>query len=264
MRFLFDMSDMSLRPTEWVLGFWKHEISVRQLVRDAFLLEQVNERRLVPQGWTLAVELKFSLLIPFLVLIYKQGLRWFIAFVLICTVLLSVNYFMVHFALGVAVAAQTAAHPRSFAILNKIGKILLFGIGFALLTVQSWSGLISTQVTFLISGLGASLLLVSCLSWASVQASLTKRALLFLGRISFSFYLLHMIVICCAIPPLVRALPWYHEIGTRAVALVVAGVATVILSVPFYYLVERPSIRIGKKIAHLLGRNASPANREIL
>lgn len=260
MHFAFDMSSTFPPATEWVSQFWHHEISFRQVIRDAFLMEQVNERRLVPQGWTLAIEIKFSLMIPFLVLIAKRGLLWLSSFAAVCLAFLNVHYFLFHFALGVLLAERFSNRPELLNSLSRFSKAILLGFSLALYSANCWfTHAIQperfTGIVFCISGLGAAGIIASCLSSASLQAMLSWKFPLLLGRVSYSFYLLHMIVIFCVTPKILRFLDWPHEFGTRAVALVVTVGVTLIFAVLFYWMVETPSAALGRKIGSMFSRS---------
>lgn len=81
-----------------------------------------------------------------------------------------------------------------------------------------------------------------------VSDLMTARPVMFLGRISFSFYIIHLIPLdlfawLSAEPPM--GLPWYARIA----ALVMLVVLTVLLASLTYRFVEKPFQRLGRRVA---------------
>lgn len=86
---------------------------------------------------------------------------------------------------------------------------------------------------------------------------------MFLGRISYSFYVIN-VPILLFFYQIMTNLGWF---GHGLLAQAILGVATTLCSIPLsvlcYHWVERPGIRLGKRIypalARLLGGRSEPA-----
>jgi peptidoglycan/LPS O-acetylase OafA/YrhL len=83
-------------------------------------------------------------------------------------------------------------------------------------------------------------LLIGCIHSGAAIAALANRVMVFLGRISYSIYLLHEPVI-----------GWLKK-GTALVAspllfLIITIVATILISTITYYLIELPGQRLGRR-----------------
>jgi peptidoglycan/LPS O-acetylase OafA/YrhL len=104
------------------------------------------------------------------------------------------------------------------------------------------------------TSIGCGLVLLAVFSSRSLQAVLNARPLVFLGRISYSVYLVQFIVILCCLPLVVRlgnAAGW--PIPVLFAAAVVAGVAgTVGLSAVTYRIMEVPAINLGHDLTRRL------------
>jgi peptidoglycan/LPS O-acetylase OafA/YrhL len=100
-----------------------------------------------------------------------------------------------------------------------------------------------------LTALGSALFLVIALGSGSVQALLNKGALRFMGKISYGFYLTHLMLLLCFTPYVFHFL---RSLGVHNAYLLFAGgagaifAATVALSYLTYHTVEQPGIRLGK------------------
>lgn len=113
--------------------------------------------------------------------------------------------------------------------------------------------------------------LVFCCATASLAATrrhiLVNRPIIWLGRVSFSAYLLHFTVI----PTLATTFPAVFRTGATGVpailhffALLLATVvATFLVSYATYRLVELPMIAVGKRLCELLSRPARRSATEV-
>lgn len=96
---------------------------------------------------------------------------------------------------------------------------------------------------------GASLLLYLCLTSARVQTELKRPSLTWLGRISFSLYLTHMIVI----ETFVRAT---QTIMRPALSLPIAVLLSLVVAVLFYWAVERPAHNLARSVDRVWRKRA--------
>lgn len=221
-------------------------------------------------GWTLAIEMTWSLLLPLLYWI-ARATHWGVAVGLAAAPLgfsgapLFALYGL-HFAVGMAIALE---RDRVTALLGSLGTAAASLLWLAALALASaplllgWhralAGIlmpdISDPAAVALRVPGTALLLGLALTLPWWQRLLAHPAALFLGRISYSLYLLHMGV-------LVLATRWIAPEGLAAsIALgaLVLG-SSIALSVLFHRAVERPAIALGNRVcaalANALGRTA--------
>lgn len=143
----------------------------------------------------------------------------------------------------------------------------LFMVAYAHSTIASWisrgvaTPLDAITVVWLqvvIEGFGAAVLVFGCSgSSLIVNVALGNRPLRFLGRISFSLYCTHLIILKAVFPV------WVAVFGERLIAHPLLGPlldigfvvpAAVLLSTVTYSYVELPGIAAGRKISALLKR----------
>jgi len=169
---------------------------------------------------------------------------------------LSTGHYYVSFILGVLLAKYSEAIVpwlQARPVYIKIGILLLgiifyesYHIGYDILNY-------GLKYPWLGTAVGCVLIILACLASRRLQAALHLPPIVFLGRISYSVYLLQFIVIMCLLPAWVH---WLNKMGIREVGwlvpltLLMSVAATVLLSVVGYYLVEQPCVKLG----HFLSR----------
>lgn len=224
-------------------------------------------------GWTLEIELAASLFLPFLVLLLRQSRQLFFMLVAVYVVLgppIVMNQ-LFHFMLGMTLTyffpliarydlrtsryypLRYGVYVLAFLLFSSRHLTRIFPLGEL---ANYWLGLLRVDL-FFFTGIGAFVLLAYIINSPRLQRALENRPLLFLGRISYSLYLVHWFLVDLVMKKLAVWLPGspHHRLtlvaafaGTLAVALLTATV--------FNVLVERPAIRLAK---HLSARFAAPA-----
>jgi peptidoglycan/LPS O-acetylase OafA/YrhL len=204
--------------------------------------------------WSLQWEVLFSLLLP-VVLILAARRRPALALVLSIAVSTAGFYFvapflmfMPMFAIGVAVSKLW----ERIAIVTERISAVRFGhlawlailIGALLFTTSYWlmvphlSVLRATLLSRPLILVGVTVLLVVAASWIPARRLLSIPPIAWLGRISFSLYLVHEPVVVS----MAYLLPGTHW------AIAAAIVAALALAVLFFVVVERPSHRLSQRI----------------
>lgn len=226
-------------------------------VRDAALVGGTSG--VVGPLWSLRWEVLFSLLLPLYVVLAKRfkNLVWlkliFIVGVVAFGSIRGNSYFMFlpMFAIGILMAthwpematlAERLSRNRwTWPTLVIVGIVLmcihweLQGLGFSesLASRFEWVAMI-----------GAAIIVGAVAFWGPAQRVFSTRVALWLGKISFSLYLVHEPIIVAARQATVDLSPW--------VAIGISLVAALVVTVLFSRFVEQPFHRMAQKIARSL------------
>jgi peptidoglycan/LPS O-acetylase OafA/YrhL len=203
-------------------------------------------------------------LIPlFLFLAHRRRISWLVLLAVLFLAFVGTGHYYVSFIIGVMVAQyghHLVARLRSAGSLAKVvvfmtGLLLYQGYGLTI----SW--LPETPTTrkwgWVITSLGCAVILLSTFSSSRLQGWLNHKAPAFLGRISYSVYLLQFIIILCLLPPLVR---WVNGLGMVqplplfGLTILVSVVATLGCATITYRFIEVPAINLGHRLTKEIQR----------
>lgn len=243
--------------SNWLYGQWAdtHKMDFLSFLQQAALIIPGVNQVLIPQSWTLFYELRISLLMPFLILIAMRSTLWLTLFVIVNIAISETHFFLLHFFWGILLAKY---HYHLIALGNKMNwllKIPIFAIGIILVSSNRpivYLGInLSQQTSWILSGLGAALLLALFTGSNLAKSILGVGVLRFLGRISYSMYLLHAMVLITITPLMIKVLNYCGIAGSVAYWLVIVptlGVVLLISSLSFHFI-EKPSISMGRFVA---------------
>lgn len=246
----------ALAPTDWIVNMWhQFPLDASAMAREAFLLDMPELIVLLPQSWTLGVELVLSLLLPVGLLLVDRGTSWVVFFSLLAIGLLGVSAFLLHFLLGLTIARYLPAIKASL-VDRPARRRFLLGMGIlfytsATLLPKPWIAWSNGQLIWLGTGVGAGMMLLFVLVSSRAQVLLSNPLLRQIGKVSYSTYLIHMAVLICLTPKILWFLQTLSENrlflwlgGWLLTMLVVQSLALLC-----YRLVEVPSIVIGRWLA---------------
>ncbi|HXC35537.1 MAG TPA: acyltransferase [Candidatus Acidoferrales bacterium] len=232
---------------------------------------------LLPQDWSLGVELIGSALIPLFVVIARRPLNvvWLAALGIVSVAVVphGENFpgggaFYVSFIIGVLIARHQETLVACLKGLTLSRRVLILAAGLALYQARrpldhlGYNGSHLARTVWLIMTAGAGLIILTTLSSRRLAALLTTKPVLWIGRISYSVYLLQIVILLCLLPPAIAVLnklgfgssPWMFLF-----CLVISFAATVGIATPFYKFVELPSIAFGHYVSAKLKKKAGVA-----
>lgn len=255
--------------TDWVnIYAWTNNYSPLDIPSVILMLGNDYSTWFVNPTWSLVWEMRVSLLFPLLVIpVIRWGLRGTVAvglglwgaymlgawvaglFPAAASMVgqpQKTFYFAMFFVIGILLAYYRHQIMRISALGNGIGSLVLVIAGLAVWT-RNWG----FQPEFM-KGVGAALILAGCASKGLPQRWLETALVQWLGRVSYSLYLVHVPIFLISEYTLHLILP--HSL----IALIAIPVAMVTAEV-FYRLIERPAHMLGR---HLVKRRTTrPAMR---
>ena len=255
----------------WINEFWSWPITLGSVFHHILFLGEFNSNHYDFTIWTLVQEMRISLVFPLVYLLVKT-LRWWKA--LLPFLLLSATAIAMrsaafngwaHFA-GFAIGGHLTAYALTIEYLlafasgallachrariragyNALSPTFRLIIGLAALGFYIYGSKIgaATGLNAMVASdwpilTGATLLLLVAAFDPLVSVWLTLKPFLYLGRISYSLYLFHPLILLAALHALYGALPlgWL---------LAISFVMTFAITDVLYRLVERPAIRLSR------------------
>lgn len=242
--------------SEWAQTFWLNPFNLETIGKHLVLIYNLNTRLLNPVIWTLVVEMKMSLFIPFFIfLMQKIKLKYAELYLLGLSFLLSLIFqfffFLPHFILGFVLAFNFEKLSSQINFLNKISQVLLismsvFFFGIRYFVPHSLS--IPENIFIYISSLGSFLLIIFCSEIKFLKKFLSSKLFIFLGETSYSFYLLHLPIL------LFVSSIFYPIFNSLLICGLISLCTTYLLSWIVYIKIEQKFIYVGKLASRKISR----------
>jgi len=241
---------------------WGTPDTVSSFLKQTFLFRSpfASPYRIIPQDWTLTTEINLSLCIPMLVAIAFQSSAALGLFTFLIIAFLGTHGFLFHFTLGIFIAQyfttiQTWVREQSIVI-----KTLLLILAIVFYSYRTTRFAIPEMVRpsfkeswiWYVNGCGSAILIMLAMGIKRFQTLLHLPWLTFLGKISYSFYLLHYAVIFCFTPRWLLFLQHFGSLSFNVAnicGLIGTIIASVLVSILSYYAIEVPSIQWGRSMA---------------
>lgn len=244
-----------LFPAYWVnvlviflVALWFHRsgpVDVKTLISNLFMVQEFTHSELLNGVyWTLQIEVKFYLLIA--IFVYGFGsdrINWLLGGLLLLNVALlpfmgrgsTLVTYLTAFFPGIAAARASARGWDRKGTLEMVVVTALVALNL-LVGLDQGNGYQASYAVLFSLALAAALLF-----------PLKSRFFAFFGKISYSDYLYHAIVGYAV-------LTWFaaESLGGRVLGLCLAFLASVIVAMVSFLLVERPSVALGHRLEKLL------------
>ena len=250
--------------SSWFNSAWTSPVNLKLLLNHLFLIGTFDNGELDPVLWSLVHEMRISLIFPVILYVITR-FKWkaAIAIAFSCSCLgftsgvisyrvasyspdffLTLHYVSM-FIIGALLAQHRDALARAFSAMSRVNKLCLFGAATLAYTYKWWffrnTRLLHINIIddWTVAS-GVCLFIIFALSSKKASALLLSKPLLFCGRVSYSLYLYHAIVLLTAINIFFGVIPLW-QIWMLSLAVTFA------ISALMYRLVEVPSIELGKR-----------------
>lgn len=249
-------------PYDWVSRFWFSDTDINNFLSQAMLVVREPESanlRLIPQDWTLTVELLAGATIPLLVMGGKKHLGIFLILLALLKFAGIFSTWVLEFGMGVFL----------FLIWKDLVKLwqkmhLFFKIVWTATAIITYSGffifpglfthdivLFDPRLDRLMVDGGCMLFFVMLLASAKLQRLLSVPTLVLVGKICYSIYLVHQLLLLTGWRTMGNYLKTLDERSTWEVAGVYVVFIGMVLLLSFltYKMIELPGIRMGKALS---------------
>ena len=238
--------------------------SVGQILKDGLLL--LNASTINTPLWSLKWEVLFSLLLPAYVLIALRWRRFWYVKIGIALLLAAVGAlqhldwlsYLPIFAIGAVLGAERTRIRELTQSWPRVAWFLVAAAGLFLANAEWISREQPIPGVEAVVTVGATLIVLLFISCGSAKRLGNTAVAQWLGRVSFSLYLVHLPIILAGVTPL-RSV-------SLPLALAVSVAASFVIAELFYRFVEQPSHRlsmaVGRAVGHRIRRDApadSPA-----
>ena len=251
----------------WFNSFWWQSVTPQVITEHVFMIKAYGSN-LNPVLWSLVYEMRLSILFPLIILATRHtSIKTSLFIASSCSVVaillvlalsppeIAVDYlYTIHYAsmfiIGATVAKYKGWLSERLQALPIKSKYLLITVSMALFLyayapfsfAQSQDNVTMFCITVIRSWLvsiGSVVLILLAMTPNMFSAMLNSKPAIFLGKISYSLYLVHFIAFLAILRLLHDKMPL---IAVTCISLV-AGIA---VSAVMYYSVEKPAIRFGK------------------
>jgi peptidoglycan/LPS O-acetylase OafA/YrhL len=243
----------------WVASCWCHDLTVGGTARIMSLLGLRAEDNLFnPVLWSLFIEMRFSIVFMLLAALCQRS--WIVIFGVGVAAYLGGAYLLAAlgyhepFLMGDSLASTagvTLFYLPSFILGMLVADLLHKRVGYQFWPRSNWvkTGIVASLVVLCLAVnsdilrefVFAAIIFCVCLGgW--FDTLLRQRPFLFLGRASYSLYLIHL-------PILFAMTYWLQPKVGIAAAVLIAPVLSLIAARAMYSLIEVPGINAGRRVA---------------
>ena len=255
--FLYDPSSASVF-SDWFSRYWRHPMLLKDFLRLCTLIGPgINIPQIDPPMWSLVYEMRISLIFPLVIWITNLERKPVGDFILLAAVyaacfILCHNRHFVYlplFVLGAVCAKQIDWLKSLLSRSNRLAKTAWMLAALVLYQVAWFRHDYDSSPSHLnyllnqITGVGAAAFIIGCVALVRIRALLNQRLFQFIGRTSYSFYLVHL-VLMFALAPLI-----YRATNSLAACWFSVLVLSYLLAMLIFEAVELPMIRQGNKVA---------------
>lgn len=231
--------------------YWKSSASLLDLFKQSLLalrLPQDPALRLLPQDWSLSIEMSVSLLFPVLFFVFSKRTGLYMVAVYLAVQLLALDKFVFDFSLGMLALHLQAPFKSWWTDKATIAwKLALLTLAVLVTSSNHFlSPTLYTRMDLLLihtKAWGCALFLLLIISSGTLKKILSLRLLVWQGRFSYGIYLIHLTGIIAAL-----AIFGTNPASLPALFFMFYG-SVFLLSGLLYVLVEKPFISIGKRLA---------------
>jgi peptidoglycan/LPS O-acetylase OafA/YrhL len=282
--FLLKQSVYPLVPARYTSAhlqtFWAGALGWHQFLKEGILFYPAfgkGQFFLIPQGWTLSVEILVCPWVPVLALLLRNK-KWAWTYWPVVFILLKIfrlNTYLFEFALGVFLYYQWSLIRQLWSSMT----LLLKGLAAAVCAVLyscffHFVSLFTFDVVWITPGLdrlvvaaGCGLIFCILLCSLSLEKILSVSFLVSLGRACYSIYLVHMLILICFADYLMQ---WLHSLvslpegGYLIILFIIYITGTTGISFLTYKFIERPFNQWGKRIGRWAEQTITSRKQKIL
>ena len=252
----FFIVDPSTEP--WAQHFASIHISPEELL--AYFWFPGDGGMQMPVGWSLQVEMIYSLLLPAFVWFGGRGRG--IPLLVLGAVVVAIDPEMrllrwgIDFVIGVVLYQQRDVVRRCFQATPPLGRAAVVVVGWGLYSAPLTLGWSEKGFGIVIAGfdrrsvvvlaLGGALIVASCIWMPSMRRIFSWRPLVLLGKWAYGIYMFHLALVLLLVPAFASGLTSYASLVLIVTVLVVPAAAL------FYYAFERPFVRLGNRACRAL------------
>ena len=232
--------------SRWFNLMWNHIPFANEWKQMIFMLDVSSVHNINTVVWSLIYEMQVSIIFPIFAIMVRKW-NWKVCFVLALIFSLlhaSILRYLSFFIIGALIASKRSVFVNHLnnkswgSIIGLISIGMVFYLHDWLFYMPSFNG----QINDAISGVGAAMFIILAIGNSRLERILCRPYLLYLGRISYSLYLVHAIVLLLAVYSLKNVL-------TLPYIIIMIPFLSLLVAHYFYKLVELPSINLGKTIA---------------
>lgn len=250
----FKIDELAM-PSQWLTGIVKAPITISTFFKEITVVAPISsEQRILPHGWTLVIEILISIIFPFLFYISKTSKLALFIFTIFSIKFLGFHQSTIVFVCGIYLYNYRDLITSSCKKFSKPIKILILLLGWFLFTIGFYlpqSVIIIFNKVFINYLLpGCVLLFISVMFSFRIKKIMQNTFLLYLGKISYSLYLIHFNIILLFsgyVQGLIHLFISKNGIVFYCVFLLFMTMIVLLFSAIFYSLIEKPMMDYGRK-----------------
>ncbi|MFQ6339866.1 acyltransferase family protein [Bacillus sp. AF62] len=237
---------------------WVTSLDWKGLIGHIFLIGNFDSDVYNNVIWSLIHEMRISIIFPLIMFFIIRYTFKINMLIFLPISILGFNLggygdtlgYCIMFVLGALLAKNRESFIRKYNLFSRNKKILCLLLGILLYSLHPPGMSANANLHFVVNilnSMGCLIIIISALSNGIFSKFLLNKGLNFIGKISYSLYLFHFIVLAACIK-------MFYSVMPIAVILTLVFIISLIVSTISYYFIEIPSIKYGKTLARIISK----------